>query len=108
MSDMERHAARHEKFMNLATRLAKICEVPTRQEIKKMQSDIQNKWQTVLSELRTRTDKFRECLQQWLRYEEGFNAARVWLEAKEKLCDELLYGKEQRIRRDDNLKHCKV
>lgn len=108
MGEMERHVSRYEKFSNLATRLSQVCEPATRQEIKKTQSDIQRRWKEVFNELRSRTEKFRECLQQWNRYEDEYNTAKTWLDAKEKLCDELLYGKEQRVRRDANLKNCQV
>lgn len=108
MADMERHVVRYEKFCNLATRLSEVCEPTTRQEIKSTQSDIQRRWHDIFNELRSRTEKFRQCLQQWLGYEDEYNSAKTWLDAKEKLCDELLYGKEQRTRRDANLKNCQV
>ncbi|XP_060567930.1 nesprin-1-like isoform X3 [Ruditapes philippinarum] len=108
MGDMERHVSRFEKFSNLANRLSQVCEPSTRQEIKKTQSDIQKRWQEVFNELRARTEMFRACLQEWLSYEDEYNTAKTWLDAKDKLCDELVYGKEPRTRRDANLKNCQT
>lgn len=108
MSDMERHVSRFEKFSNLATRLSQVCEPTTRQEIKKNQSEIQQRWNNVFKELQSRTGKFKDVLTQWMKYEDEYSGAKTWLDAKEKLCDELLYGKEQRTRRDTNLKNCQV
>lgn len=108
MGEMERHVSRYEKFSNLANRLSQVCEPTTRKEIMKTQSDMQRRWKEVFNELRSRTESFRECLQLWLNYEQEYNLAKTWLDAKEKLCDELLYGKEERVRRDANLKNCQT
>ena len=108
MTDMERHVSRFEKFSNLANRLSQVCEPTTKKEIQRNQSETHQRWNNIFAELRTRTSKFKECLVQWLKYEEDYNGARTWLDAKEKLCEELLYGKEQRTRRDANLRNCQV
>ncbi|KAL3874929.1 hypothetical protein ACJMK2_037881 [Sinanodonta woodiana] len=103
MSDMDRLGPRHEKFVALATRLSQVCEAPVRQEIQTTQEDIQGRWQHMFSELHQRTNKFRDCLQQWLLYEDQYTHAKTWLDAKERLCDDLVYAREDTGRRDENL-----
>ena len=102
---MDKNTPHFEKFVALATRLSQVCEAPTRQEIQRTQADIQTRWQKMHGELRSHTEKFRDCLQQWLLYEEEYVRARTWLDVKENLCDDLLYGKEPR---DNNLTNCQV
>ena len=102
---MEKNTPHFEKFVALATRLCQVCEAPTRQEIQGTQTDIQTRWQKLFGELQGQTEMFRASLQQWLTYEDEFVRARTWLEVKESLCDDLLYGKEPR---DSNLFNCKV
>jgi len=105
---MQRNAPRYNKYTKLATKLSQVCEPTSKQEIKKTQADVENRWQSISTELTSRLDNFRECLNLWNKYEEEYGAAKTWLDAKEKLCEELLYGKEPRTRRDDNLKNCLV
>ena len=102
---MEKNSPHFEKFVALATRLGQVCEAPTRQEIQRTQTDIQTRWQKVYGELQGQTEKFRDCLQQWLTYEDEFVRVRTWLDVKENLCDDLLYEKEPR---DNNLSNCQV
>ncbi|KAH3846261.1 hypothetical protein DPMN_088560 [Dreissena polymorpha] len=108
IKEMDRQSPRFDRYTKLATRLSEVCEPTTRQEVKKTQSDLQQRWQSVYGDLQTRTGKFRDCLEQWNIYEEEFSSARTWLDSKEKLCDELLYGKEERVRRDANLRNCQT
>ena len=102
---MDKNTPHFERFIALSSRLSQVCEAPTKQEVQRTETDIQDRWQSVFRELRNRTEKFRDCLRQWLAYEDEYIRARTWLDVKEKTCEDLLYGKEQR---DNNLSNCQV
>jgi hypothetical protein len=48
------------------------------------------------------------CLAQWQQYEQEYNKARRWLDAKERLCNELVSIREDANRRDECLSESKV
>lgn len=60
------------------------------------------------SDLRDRLAMFEACLTQWQQYEQEYNKARRWLDAKERLCNELVAIREDSSRRDECLQESKV
>lgn len=59
-------------------------------------------------DLRDRLAMFEACLTQWQQYEQEYNKARRWLDAKERLCNELVAIREDSSRRDECLQESKV
>ena len=58
--------------------------------------------------LHNRLSMLEACLAQWQQYEQEYNKARRWLDAKERLCNELVAIREDANRRDECLCESKV
>ena len=66
------------------------------------------RWQQMTGDLHDRLSMFEACFTQWQQYEQECNKARRWLDAKERLCNELVAIKEDSSRRDECLQESKV
>lgn len=66
------------------------------------------RWQKMSGGLHDRLSMLEACLAQWQQYEQEYNKARRWLDAKERLCNELVSIREDANRRDECLSESKV
>lgn len=60
------------------------------------------------SDLSERLSMYEACHSQWQQYEQEYNRARQWLDAKEKHCNELVSIKEDPAKREECLQESKV
>lgn len=60
------------------------------------------------SDLSDRLAIYEACHSQWQQYEQEYNKARQWLDAKERLCNQLVAIKEDTSKRDECLQESKV
>ncbi|XP_023932384.1 nesprin-1-like [Lingula anatina] len=105
--EFDQQGSKLKQFLDDGDQLIKVCEPFVTQGLQRAVTDVKSRWDSLVSQLRTRVSKYEGILEKWQKYEADYTKAKDWVEKKEIQCNELLLLREEAEDKDGHLNKSK-